>query len=326
MKKLNTSRDESYRFKGFLDIIIITVGFIVITPLLGLTRTTDFIIFCIYVLGYIILYGFMGKLSFGHMLYLGTGAYAASLCCKYISQNPFVAIFAGICAGILIGLLLGPIVVRTSGAYFALINLAFNHIGYYFALIRFAEYTGGEDGIAVSFAKLGFIDFNKRPFIFILAFISLLLIFYFLKRLTSSSYGVLIKSIKENETRVKFLGYNTYKYKIVTFVISTTVTAFAGALSILNYGYMTTGFIDPSRNVEVIFAVLIGGSTNLYGAVIGGLVYMTLRNYLSRYIFRWEMFLGFVLLSIVFRFKEGIWGYIDEKISNRERKIMVQKG
>ncbi len=104
---------------------------------------------------------------------------------------------------------------------------------------------------------------------------------------------------------MKFLGYNTSRYKLVTFVLSTTLTAFAGALTVLNYGYMTTGFIDPGRNVEVIFAALIGGPESLYGAIIGGVLYMIISNFLAIYIPRWEMFLGIALLIIVFRFKTG---------------------
>jgi branched-chain amino acid transport system permease protein len=259
----------------------------------------------------------MGRLSFGHMLYLGTGAYAATLWAAYVSNNPFLAIGAAIFAGLLIGFLLGPIIVRATGACFALVNLAFNHVGYFLALVAFAEITGGEDGRSASFSKIGFFDFNSVPLKFWTTLILLVLVFLLLKGLTSSSYGVLIKSIKEDENRVKFLGYNTSIYKLITFVISTTITAFAGALMVLNYGYMTTGFIDPHRNVEVVFAVLIGGPGSLYGALIGGVVYMTISNFLAIYISRWEMFLGIALLIIVFKFRTGIVGFINERITHR---------
>jgi branched-chain amino acid transport system permease protein len=303
--------------RSTLGIVIIISGFLALMGIIGLQRTTDFIIFCIYVLGYTILYGYMGRLSFGHMLYLGTGAYASTLFAVYVSENPFLALLFGILSGVLIGLILGPIIIRTTGACFALINLAFNQVGFFLALVAFPEYTGGEDGKAVSFSKVGFIDFNNRATIFIFALLCLLFVFYLLKRISSSPYGVLVKSIKEDETRVKFLGYNTTTYKLVTFIISTTITAFAGSLTILNYGYMTTGFIEPGRNVEVIFATLIGGPESLYGAIIGGVSYMLISNFLAIYIPRWEMFLGMALLLIVFRFRKGIWGFISTKYAQR---------
>jgi branched-chain amino acid transport system permease protein len=306
-----------------LDIPIIAAGFLVILPLLGINRTTDFIIFCVFVLGFNILYGFMGRLSFGHMLYLGTGAYTITLFSEHVSQNPLLAILASLVAGALIGVILGPIIVRTTGACFALINLAFCQVGYFLVLVAFSRYTGGEDGMSAYFSKLSFLNFGNRYVVFGFVLFCLLLTYYLLKKFTSSPFGVLIKSIKENETRVKFLGYNTFTYKWVTFIISTTVSAFAGALSILNYGYATPSFIDPSRAVEVIFAALIGGSGSLYGSIIGGVVYMAISNYLASYVPRWEMFLGFALLVVVFRFRTGVWGFIVGLLS-RKRKALAR--
>lgn len=272
-------------------------------------------------MGFNLLYGYMGRLSFGHMLYLGAGAYTMTLFTEHISQNPFLGLVAAVCAGALIGVIIGPIVVRTTGACFALINLAFNQVGYFLALVAFSRYTGGEDGMSAYFSNIGFIDFHKKPIIFGFVLLCLLLTYYLLRKLTSSPYGVLIKSIKENETRVKFLGYNTFRFKWITFIISTSIAAFSGALTILNYGYVTPSFIDPSRAVEVIFATLIGGAGSLYGAIIGGVAYMALSNYLASYISRWEMFLGIALLIVVFRFRTGVWGYIAGKFRNKAEVI-----
>lgn len=310
--------------KSFCDILFIAAGFMVILPVLGINRTTDFIIFSIFVLAFNILYGFMGRLSFGHMLYLGSGAYGITLFTEHVSRNPILAIIASIFAGALIGAIIGPIIVRTTGACFALINLAFNQVGYFLAVVAFSKYTGGEDGMSVSFSKIGFIDFTNKPFKFGFVLCCLLITYYLLRKFTSSPYGILIKSIKENETRVKFLGYNTFNYKWITFIISTSLSAFAGALSIINYGYVTPSFIDPTRAVEVIFAALIGGAGSLYGAIIGGVIYMAISNYLASYIPRWEMFLGIALLVVVFRFRSGIWGYISEKFNARTKAEPVR--
>jgi branched-chain amino acid transport system permease protein len=297
-----------------LELGAIVAAFGLLSQIIGIYRTPDFIIFCIYVLGFNLLYGFMGRLSFGHMLYLGTGAYTVTLFTEHVSQNVFLAVPAGVVAGALMGVVLGPIIVRTTGACFALINLAFNQIGYFFVLVAFSKYTGGEDGMSATVAKMGFLNFGKKPVIFGFALFCLLLTYYLLKKVTTSPFGLLIRSIKENETRVKFLGYNTFVYKWITFILSTSITAFAGALAILNYGYVTPSFIDPTRNVEVIFATLIGGPGNLFGALTGGVLYMVISNYLASYIPRWEMFLGIALLIVVFRFRKGVWGYVSERL------------
>ncbi len=292
------------------DLIIITAAFLLLGYLVTFQRTTDFIIFCIFVVSYDLLYGYMGRLSFGHMLYLGVGAYATALCCAHISSNPFVALPAGMLFGAAVGALLGPIIIRTTGACFALINLAFNQVGYFLVLIGLSKYTGGEDGMAAFFSNVGFINFNNKMVVFIFCLLGLLVVVYFMRRLTTSPFGMLLLTIKENETRSQFLGYDTVRYKWVTFVISTSIAGLAGGLSILNYTYVTPSFIDPTRNVEVIFASLIGGAGSVYGALVGGVIYMVISNYLPNYIQRWEMFLGIMLLILVFWFRAGVWGYL----------------
>jgi len=129
-------------------------------------------------------------------------------------------------------------------------------------------------------------------------------------RFVKSPYGIFLKATKENEIRVKFLGYNTYIYKLVTFVLSCGIAGFAGSLNTINLSYTSPSLIDPTRNVEVIFAALMGGAGNVIGAVVGGTAFMTISNYLAQYIIRWEMFLGIALLIFAFKFKKGIWGYI----------------
>jgi branched-chain amino acid transport system permease protein len=300
-----------------IDLLLVTAAFLALLPLLGMQRTTDFIIFCVYVVAFDVLYGHMGRLSFGHMLYLGTGAYGASLCAAHLSENPFVALAVAISAGAAVGLLLGPIVVRTTGACFALINLAFNMVGHFLVLIAFAHWTGGEDGASASFSKVGPLDVGDRQHMFVLALASLVGVVWLVRRLTGSPFGILLRTVKEKEERVGFLGYDTRRHKLLAFVVSTSLAAFAGGLSTLNYTYVTPSFMDPTRNVEVIFASLIGGAGSVYGALVGGVTYMTISNFLPKYIERWEMFLGIALVILVFRFRAGLWGWLVARVAPR---------
>jgi branched-chain amino acid transport system permease protein len=307
-------RDLTIKEHGAIGFLAIAAFFLLITPLLSIHRVTDFMIFCIFVMSFDLLYGYMGRLSFGHMLFLGTGAYSSGLFINYISGNPLLAILVGIAVAGLLGMLLGLIIVRTTGACFALINLAFNHIGFFLVLSPLRKITRGEDGFGVSAFKLGPLNFGSRPIMFGFVFLCLLLVFYILRRLTSSPYGILIRSIKEDETRVRFLGYNTYLYKWLTFVLAGSIAGLAGSLTALNYNYVNPNAMDVHSNVGVVFACLIGGAGNLYGALIGGVTYMIISNFLPIYIHRWEMFLGFSLLIITFRFRQGVWGYIQSSL------------
>ena len=306
-------KNQLPRERILLEVGIIAAGFLVLAPILKVQRTTDFMIFCIFVMSFDLLYGYMGRLSFGHMLFLGAGAYGGGLCIRYMTKDPVIAIVVGIVTAGLLAMLLGLIIVRTTGACFALINLAFNQVGFFLVLSVLRNITRGEDGLGVVPAKLGFLNLGSRPVMFGFVLFFLLLAFYLLRRVTTSPYGILIRSIKEDETRAKFLGYNTFLYKWLTYVLAGCVAGLAGTLSALNYGYVNPNSMDPHRNVDVIFADLIGGAGSLYGSVIGGVIYMVITNFLAIYIPRWEMVLGIALLILVFRFRQGIWGYVRKK-------------
>lgn len=310
LKKLNSS--------VVFAISVIIVGFVIFAYSASVNKVTDFVIFCIYVLGFDVLYGHMGRISFGHTLYLGAGAYGAAMCAKYLVPDPFLCMVIGIATGAILGLIIGPIAVKTKGAAFALINVAFNQIGYFLVLVALAKYTGGEDGVSLTFNTYGFINFGNVHFIFAFCLASLVAIYYLMHRLYGSAFGAMLLGIKENEIRVRFLGYNTSAYKWIAFIISTSVSAFAGSLNVINYGFVNPGAMDPARNVEVIFAALIGGPGTEFGAVVGGTGYMIISNYLAKYITRWEMFLGAALLLIAFGFRKGIMGYVRELV---EKKI-----
>jgi branched-chain amino acid transport system permease protein len=313
MRNAEPSPDQDFspkRERKGLEILIIGIGFLILIPLISLHRVTDFMIFCIFALSFDLLYGYMGRLSFGHLLYLGTGAYVFGLFIKYFQSNAFLAILLGVLAAGLLGMLLGLIMVRTTGACFSLMALAFNQIGFFLVLSPLKGITDGENGFGAHARNIGVLNFNSKITLFILTLLSLLLVFYFLKRLTTSPYGILVRSIKEDENRVRFLGYNTYFYKWVAFVTASLIAGLAGTLTALNYRFVNPNVMDVHQNVGVVFACLIGGAGNLYGAIIGGVAYMMISNFLAIYIQRWEMFLGIALLIIVFRFRKGVWGSI----------------
>ncbi len=294
----------------FLTLAIITGGFLLFGFSTSLPKITDFMIFCIFVLGFDLIYGHMGQLSFGHMLYLGAGSYGTAIFANFVTPNPFLGIAVGIFTAALLAFILGLIVVRTSGACFALLNLALNEVGAFMVLVPFPRWTGGEDGLSLFFDSYGFLNFANPTFLFFFVLGSLLTVSYVIMRFVRSPYGLFLKATKENEVRVRFLGYNTYIYKLITFVLSGAIAGFAGALNTINLSYTNPSLIDPTRNVEVIFAALMGGAGNVMGAVIGGTAFMTISNYLARYIIRWEMFLGVALLIFAFKFRKGIWGYL----------------
>ncbi|CAG0947283.1 hypothetical protein ANRL1_03910 [Anaerolineae bacterium] len=310
------------RWKIFGELALIAVGILLLSTTIKLHWLTDFIIFFILVLSFDLLYGYMGHLSFGHMLYYGAGAYATGLFLVNVGKNPIAALIAGVAVAAILSAMLGLIVMRTHGASFALINMALNEIGYFVIRSPLAKVTRGDDGLSCSSEKLfGIVNLNDDVSAFLFVGIMLLLVFAFLQVLTTSPFGILVRSIKENEKRVAFFGYDTFRSKWRVFVISSTLAAFAGGIFTLVRGFLSPQVISPFGNVEVIFAVLIGGAGNLYGALIGGAIFMLIKNFLpvmipevSKVIGvklpQWEMWLGIILLIIVFAMRKGVVGVI----------------
>jgi len=294
---------------------------------------TDFLIFCILALGYDLLYGYMGHLSFGHMLYYGIGAYGAGLWIHYIYPDPLLAIVIGVAITIGFAALIGLIVTRVKGPAFPMINMAFNQVGVFFVHSVLSEYTRGDDGVSAKPSQLFgkfWLSHDITAFIFVM--VIFLAVFAFLAVLMRSSYGTAVKSINENETRVKFLGYNTLKLKWITFIIASSIAGVAGVLYTLTQGFITPNTLNTFGNINVIFAVLIGGGGSLYGAVAGGMIYMLIRSYVPLLILniettfmisipQWEFWLGIILLVIVFTIRTGIVGIITNAALSRKSRI-----
>lgn len=311
-----------------LELTLIGAVLVLLSLFIKIHWLTDFIIFIIFVLSFDLLYGYMGHLSFGHMLYFGTGAYGTALWLVHAGKDPLAALAAGLVAAAALAGVLGLIVMRTHGASFALINMAFNEIGHFMVQSPLAGVTHGEDGLSSSAGKLfGTVSLYKDEWAFAAAMVVLLAVFALLRALTASPYGILVRSIKENEKRVKFLGYSTFRYKWITFVIASTVAALAGGMFTLVQGFVSPRVISPFGNVDVIFAVLIGGAGGLYGALVGGMVFMLIKNFLpviipelskllNMKLPQWEMWLGIVLLIIVFSVRKGIVGAVRSQWKN----------
>lgn len=309
------------RDRTFLEMAVMVAVFLALWPVIGQHRVTDFMIFCILVLSFDLLYGYMGRLSFGHYLYYGTGAYVCSAFIHFVMPNPLLAMVLGIALTIPLAMVIGLIVSRADGAPFALTNLAFNAVGLFMVQSALAKWTDGDNGLpSTNMEAVGFLNFLEKPVNFWFAMFWLLVVFYFLKRLTRSPFGIMIRSIKEDESRVKFLGYNTFFYKWLTYVIACSLAALPGVLMSLNYTFVAPTSIDPNRNIDIIFASLLGGAGNLYGAVAGGVLYMLITNYLPLWVGDWEAFLGIVLLFLVFNFRKGLTGFASEWMARRQAR------
>jgi len=313
----------------WIEVTVVALAFGLLSLMMSSYWIVDFMIFCLFVLSFDLLYGYMGHLSFGAILYYGTGAYTTALWLAYFSPNALVAVGVALMVTLALSALLGAIAIQTRHASFALINMAFNEIGFFIVRSLLKDVTHGDDGLSCSADPLfGVIDFYSSNHAFFLLLFVLLAVYTGLKLITASPFGVTIRCIHEDEDRVRFLGYNTAFYKWLTFVIASVIAGLAGCLFTLIQGFVSPEVMSPFGNVNVIFAILIGGAGYLYGGLAGALIFMLIKNYLPIWtsdignmlpfkIPQWEMWLGIVLLVIVFAWRQGVVGLIRQKMVNR---------
>lgn len=300
-----------------------------------MTFIIEIAIFSIYVMGNNILYGYLGMVSFGQPFYLGVGAYATAIYLAHLGANPLIGMLCGLIAGLVVGLILGPAFIRLRGDYFALINAATCAIGMFTIEKLLLPITRGDDGLwyRSRMSQIPFLDIRMpdKFFIFALAIFLIILILY--NFMDKSVLGVSFRAIKVNENKMKFLGYDTFKIRWIGFSLASILSALAGSLYAINFGFVNPSLADPHRAAEVLVATLIGGAGTVFGPFFGTLAFLGIKDLVSLYIAHWELAVGILTLLVLFRFSKGIWGnteaIINEKFRNKKnrtvKKLMTDK-
>lgn len=264
--------------------------------------------FALFACSFNLLLGYTGLLSFGHATFFGGAAYFTAHAVKEWGLPPELAILLGVFGAAVLGLVMGFFAIRRQGIYFAMITLALSQMFFFFCLQ--AEFTHGEDGIQ-SVPRghlLGFIDLSQplNMYYTVLAvFVIGLLVIW---RFVNSPFGMILKSIRENEARAISLGYSVARYKLGAFVMSAALAGLAGAIKALVFQFATLTDVTWQMSGEVILMTLLGGIGTMIGPVIGAGLVVTLGNYLATTGFPVTIITGVVFMICVLLFRRGIIG------------------
>lgn len=274
--------------------------------------------FALFACAFNLLLGYTGLLSFGHAAFFGGAAYFTAHAVKEWGLPPELGLLVGVVGAALLGAVIGFFAIRRQGIYFAMITLALAQMFYFYCLQ--AEFTHGEDGIQ-SVPRghlLGFIDLSQSTnmYYFVLAvFIIGVLVIW---RIINSPFGMILKSIRENETRATSLGYSVRSYKLGAFVMSAALTGLAGGLKALVFQFATLTDVGWQMSGEVILMTLLGGIGTLIGPLFGAGLVVTLQNYLATSEFPVTIITGVVFMVCVLLFRRGIVGeFYNSRIGRR---------
>ncbi|MBA1273266.1 branched-chain amino acid ABC transporter permease [Stutzerimonas azotifigens] len=264
--------------------------------------------FALFACAFNLLLGYTGILSFGHAAFFGGAAYFTAHAVKEWGLSPELGILVGVAGAALLGLVIGFLAIRRQGIYSTMITLALAQMFFFFCLQ--APFTHGEDGIqGIPRGRLlGLIDLAEplNMYFFVLAVFLLALLLIW--RIINSPYGMILKSIRENENRAISLGYSVYRYKLGAFVISAALAGLAGGLKALVFQFATLTDVSWQMSGEVVLMTLLGGIGTLVGPVFGAALVTTLGNYFATSELPVTLVTGIIFMLCVLVFRRGIVG------------------
>ncbi len=302
-------REQLIRFTPYIASGIILVILPLILPTYFHSLLTKILIFAIFAMSLDIIMGYTGLPSLGHAAFLGVAGYTVSiLLVLHGIDNFWIVAPLGILAATIAAAILGIIALRVSGIYFLLVTFALGMLLFSMAL-KWYWLTRGSEGLPmVAYPELGlpWLTWNYTSFYYFV-FIFFAISFFLMYRLVNSPFGHALQGIRENETRMRALGYNTWLYKYIAFIIAGFFAGVAGVLFPYYAKVMMPYSVGFTYSALVMLICIIGGLGTLWGPVIGAVVIILLEYFSSLYIpDRWPLVLGGAFAITVMFLRGGI--------------------
>src|SRR5262245_11653501 len=310
------------RQRPFLVEVLTAIGLIAapfILPHLGFTPTTinRILVWGLFGIGFDILFGFTGLLSFGQSAFFGTGGMVAAYLLTVV-EFPYVmlSIAIGMVAAAVIGYLVGLIALRRTGIYFAMITVAIAEVFYFVEFNPLSEYTGGENGlpgVPTPSLHLGFTtikfntDWTLYAFLAFWFFVGIVIAL----RIVRSPVGAVLRAIRDNPLRATAVGHNIHGYKLTAFVIAAAYAGFAGGLLGIMQGFMPPDAFTFETSGQLVMQTAIGGTGTLFGPLVGAAIWLYLSDFFQTTLHlgaTWKLVLGLVFVLLVCFLQRGLIG------------------
>lgn len=264
--------------------------------------------------------GYGGLVSFGHAAYVGLGAYCVGIPAHHALYGgleglglatlsgwvhfPLAMLVCGVFA-----LLTGLVCLKTKGVYFIMITMAFAQMVYY-AIVSIKTY-GGDDGLTINTrSEFPGISLDSPLQLFALCYLALVLTMLLVRMIVRSRFGMVLQGAKGNNERMVTMGYNTYRYQLIAYVISGMLAGLAGALLGNFTTFISPEMMDWTRSGEFMFMVILGGVATTIGPVLGAIVFIVVEEILSKITIYWQLPFGVMLILVVLYSKGGLLGMI----------------
>ncbi len=266
------------------------------------------LIFAIFASSLNLLVGYVGLPSLGHAAFFGGGAYAAAIAAdRFATDQLAVSLVAGILGAALLALLIGVLAVRANGIFFLMLTLALAQMVFALAY-QATDLTGGPNGFSGVHRPVLFgLDLAAAGDLYVLVCVVFLAVMLALWRITTSSYGRVLIGLRENERRMRALGYDTRTLKLSAFVLAGAIAGIAGALSSYEFRFVSPNDVAFGTSVTAFVMVLIGGAGTLVGPIVGAAAVLLIERALPSQIPA-QIVLGVVFILFVVFARQGIVG------------------
>ncbi|SPF41696.1 Amino acid/amide ABC transporter membrane protein 2, HAAT family [Syntrophobacter sp. SbD1] len=298
--------------REFKTLVPALVGFLFFA-VLPAVRTSDYqltiasntIIWALFAMSFNMLFGMTGMLSFGQALYFGLGGYFVGLLVCHLGAGWFVpAVFLGVLGAGALSLIVGPMVLRLTGVYFTILTLAFAQLGWGI-VVKWYDFTNGDDGIQ-GIIPPGVLGNKVTYYYFCFFLVSLSL--WLLWRISLSPFGLILRCVRQNPDRVRFLGRRVKRNQLRIYVLSSMFTALAGALMAGVDNSVSTEMWHWTTSGEVILMCILGGIGQFYGPFAGAVLMILIEDMVGARTEMWSMVIGIIMLVMVLAFPKGVVG------------------
>jgi branched-chain amino acid transport system permease protein len=274
---------------------------------------TEVFIWALFAVAFNLLMGYTGLISFGQAAFLGIGGYTAGLLLKKIHGFPFaLGLITAPITSAVAALVIGYFCIRLTEVYFAMLTLAFSQI-IYFTTFKWYDFTGGDNGL-IGIPVPDWVQdptfTNYYKFVLVICLVSI----YVLWRIVNSPFGKTLTAIRENAERAGFIGINVKRYELYAFIIAGAFSGLAGALIAFNERSVYPDLAFWTQSAQVLLMSIVGGVYTFFGPIVGAFLLLLMdADITQNYPEIWQLFLGSVLILILYALPGGIMGFIQAR-------------
>lgn len=265
-----------------------------------------------------LLMGVAGLNSMGHAIYFGIGAYCVGIPAYYGVETGYMHLALVIAISAAVGAGIGALALRTRGAHFIMLTLAFGQM-VYFTILCLREY-GGDDGLVITSSSVfsGSFELSNRPTLYYVSLGALSLALLGFARVKRSRFGLVLAAANQSEVRVAASGFNVSRYRLVAFVIAACVCGVAGFLNANLTNFVTPDLVSWKQSALFMFMVVLGGTGTVCGPILGACAFVLIEQLLGSKTAYWEFWFGVFLMVAVVGIRQGLANLLSGRAGGRE--------